>query len=70
MYAQICLVTSVRGIGLEPITAARLALGVIAFMKAALGARLAGAWVEVAMGFSPSVGSNSFARHIACLQES
>jgi hypothetical protein len=44
MYSQTFLVTSVRGIGVAPITAANAALGVMAFMKAALGARfLAGA---------------------------
>jgi hypothetical protein len=35
------LVTSVRGIGLSPITAASEALGVIAFMNAAFGMRFA-----------------------------
>src|SRR5690606_38339002 len=39
MYSQIFLVTSVRGSGSEPITAARVALGVRGFMKAALGLR-------------------------------
>jgi hypothetical protein len=37
MYSQTFLVTSVRGSGLLPTTAARAELGVIAFMKAALG---------------------------------
>ena len=46
MYSQTFLVTSVRGIGVAPMTAAKAALGVMAFMKAALGARfLAGAAV-------------------------
>src|SRR5690606_29505763 len=39
MYSQIFLVTSVRGRGSEPITAARVALGVRGFMNAALGLR-------------------------------
>src|SRR3954464_16067598 len=39
MYAHSFLVTSVRGSGALPITAARDALGVMAFMKAALGLR-------------------------------
>ena len=44
MYSHTFLVTSVRGTGLAPITAASSALGVMAFMKAALGVRfLAGA---------------------------
>src|SRR5205809_8010484 len=44
MYSHTFLVTSVRGTGLSPITAASCGLGVMAFMKAALGVRfLAGA---------------------------
>src|SRR5690606_22078517 len=44
MYSQTFLVTSVRGSGLAPTMAASAALGVMAFMKAALGVRfLAGA---------------------------
>ncbi len=44
MYSHTFLVTSVRGIGVEPITAASVGEGVIAFMNAALGVRfLAGA---------------------------
>ncbi len=39
MYSQIFLVTSVRGSGVAPITAARVADGVIGFMNAALGVR-------------------------------
>jgi hypothetical protein len=39
MYPQIFLVTSVRGIALDPITAASVPLGVIGFMKAAFGLR-------------------------------
>jgi hypothetical protein len=39
MYAHSFLVTSVRGIALDPITAARAALGVTGFMKAAFGFR-------------------------------
>src|SRR5437762_12456512 len=39
MYAQSFLVTSVRGIGLVPMTAPSLALGVIGFMNAAFGFR-------------------------------
>src|SRR3954466_7124928 len=39
MYAHSFLVTSVRGSGALPITAGRDALGVMAFMKAALGLR-------------------------------
>src|SRR5262249_9808423 len=41
MYPQSLLVTSVRGIGLEPTTAASVELGVIGFMNAAFGLRLA-----------------------------
>src|SRR5207253_5811882 len=41
MYSQIFLVTSVRGIGLSPTTAASCGLGFIGFMNAAFGARLA-----------------------------
>src|SRR5687767_8222254 len=41
MYAQSFFVTSVRGIGLDPITGASCALGVIGFMNAGLGFRLA-----------------------------
>jgi hypothetical protein len=44
MYAQIFLVTSVRGIGELPTTAASAGLGVIAFMNAALGLRFAPAF--------------------------
>src|SRR5436190_2020561 len=39
MYSQIFLVTSVRGIGIDPITAPRTADGFIGFMNAALGLR-------------------------------
>jgi hypothetical protein len=39
MYDQSFFVTSVRGSGAEPTTAASCALGVIGFMKAALGVR-------------------------------
>jgi hypothetical protein len=50
IYSQIFLVTSVRGIGAAPITAAKSALMVMGFMKAALGARLtAGAFLAVAI---------------------
>ena len=50
MYSHTFLVTSVRGIGLAPITAASAALGVMAFMKAALGVRFlaAGAFAGAA----------------------
>jgi 4'-phosphopantetheinyl transferase len=41
MYAQIFLVTSVRGCGWSPTTAARSASGFMAFMNAGFGARLA-----------------------------
>src|SRR5436189_6385785 len=40
MYCQSFLVTSVRGIALEPMTAPSAALGIIGFMNAALGFRL------------------------------
>src|SRR5579862_1335464 len=40
MYAQSFLVISVRGIALEPITAASVASGCMGFMKAAFGLRL------------------------------
>jgi hypothetical protein len=39
MYAHSLLVTSVRGRGFEPTTSASAGLGVIGFMKAALGLR-------------------------------
>src|SRR5690606_31436287 len=39
MYSQIFLVTSVRGSGSDPMTAASSALGVSGFMKAAFGLR-------------------------------
>jgi hypothetical protein len=39
MYAQIFLVTSVRGSALLPTTSASVLLGVIAFMNAAFGFR-------------------------------
>src|SRR5437762_849309 len=39
MYCQSFLVTSVRGIGVEPTTAESCALGCIGFMNAALGTR-------------------------------
>jgi hypothetical protein len=39
MYAQILLVTSVRGIGVEPMIAASGPDGVSGFMKAAFGLR-------------------------------
>ena len=39
MYTQIFLTASVRGTGLLPITSAKAALGVIAFIKAAEGLR-------------------------------
>jgi hypothetical protein len=60
MYSQIFLVTSVRGIGVLPITAAKAGLMFMGFMKAALGARLAagaffaGAVFAVAMMLCPS----------------
>src|SRR5688572_1557401 len=41
MYCQSFFVTSVRGIGFEPTTGASCADGVMAFMNAGLGARLA-----------------------------
>src|SRR5690606_5798109 len=41
MYAQSFLVTSVRGMGLLPITSESAALGCMAFMNAAFGFRLA-----------------------------
>ena len=39
MYFQIWLVTSVRGIGLEPMIAANGPVGIIGFMNAAFGLR-------------------------------
>src|ERR1019366_5204745 len=39
MYSQTFFVTSVRGIGVAPMTAERMADGVIGFMNAALGLR-------------------------------
>src|SRR5215510_10222390 len=44
MYAQSRLVTSVRGIGLLPTTAARVSLGCTGFMNAAFGFRLLAAF--------------------------
>ena len=43
MYSHIFLVTSVRGIGVAPMTAANAGLMFIGFINAALGARFAGA---------------------------
>src|SRR6187431_1974701 len=49
MYSHTFFVTSVRGSGLSPMTAASAGLGVIAFMKAALGVRFfAGAFFAAA----------------------
>jgi hypothetical protein len=48
MYDHRRFVTSVRGIGEPPTTAARSALGVIGFMKAGFGARLAPERLRVA----------------------
>jgi hypothetical protein len=45
------LVTSVRGIGLLPTTAASVELGVIGFMKAAFGLRLAAGFFALAADF-------------------
>src|SRR2546425_5967463 len=39
MYSQSFLVTCVRGIAFDPMTSASMSLGVIGFMKAALGFR-------------------------------
>jgi hypothetical protein len=44
MYAHSFFVTSVRGSGFDPTTIASAALGIIGFMKAALGVRLARAF--------------------------
>ena len=43
MYSQIFFVTSVRGMGVAPMTAANSGLMFMGFMNAALGARFAGA---------------------------
>src|SRR5215203_610608 len=48
MYPHSLLVTSVRGIGLEPMTAASVELTFIGFMKAAFGLRLL---LDFAAGF-------------------
>jgi hypothetical protein len=51
MYPHSLLVTSVRGMGLLPTTAASVELGVIGFMKAAFGLRLAFLTVFLAGAF-------------------
>src|SRR5262245_21891764 len=56
MYAQSRLVTSVRGIGLPPTTAARVSLGCTGFMNAAFGFRLLAAFFAMS---SPCVGRQS-----------
>jgi hypothetical protein len=48
MYAHSFFVTSVRGSAFDPTTAASDALGVIGFMKAALGLRFAATFFVVA----------------------
>src|SRR5258706_2847414 len=48
MYPHSLLVTSVRGIGLLPTTAASVELGVIGFMKAAFGLRFAAGFFALA----------------------
>src|SRR5690606_7227998 len=48
MYSHTFLVTSVRGSGAAPITAARAGLGVRAFMNAALGVRFAATFFAAA----------------------
>jgi len=58
MYSHNFLVTSVRGIGLLPMTAASAALGVIGFMKAALGLRLA---ASLDVGFFAAVAFDALA---------
>lgn len=61
MYSQIFLVTSVRGSGLAPTTAARTADGVIAFMKAAFGLRgVAGLAAFFAAGLAAALGAAAF----------
>lgn len=56
MYSQIFLVTSVRGIGAAPMTAAKVGDKVIGFMNAAFGLRatagLAAAFAGLAAGFA------------------
>src|SRR5687768_14000648 len=51
MYAQSFLVTSVRGIGLLPITSASWSLGFIAFMNAAFGLRFVAFLAVLRAGF-------------------
>src|ERR1700693_5215773 len=51
MYPHSLLVTSVRGMGLLPITAANVALGIIGFMKAAFGLRLAAGFLAFGADF-------------------
>src|SRR5476649_3032798 len=51
MYPHSLLVTSVRGIGLLPITAASVELMFIGFMKAAFGLRLVAGFLAFAAGF-------------------
>ena len=57
---QICLTTSVRGKGFAPTTFAKSALGVSAFMKAALGLRFAAAALGAAAFFAGAFAGAAF----------
>ena len=54
MYPQTFFTTSVRGSGMAPTTAASMSLGVIAFMKPALGVRFTAGLVGFLVGAAPS----------------
>src|SRR3954452_5515647 len=61
MYAHSFLVTSVRGSGAVPTTAPSWALGVIAFMNAAFGVRLAAFFAAFFAGFAAFLAPPFFA---------
>jgi hypothetical protein len=62
MYAQSFFVTSVRGIGLSPITADKSRLGVMGFMKAALALRAVFFFAVLAI-HSPFVARSPSVKH-------
>src|SRR5215217_7178621 len=60
MYSQTFFVTSVRGSGLLPTTAASSAEGVSSFMNAALGLRAAAGFFAAAFGAAAFAGAAAF----------
>src|SRR5438105_3631153 len=65
MYCQSFLVTSVRGIGALPTTALNCALGVMAFMNAAFGVRLAPPFLAFLVDFAAFLAPPFFAAFFA-----